>query len=79
MRPAVRAEPLAHLLDLREPHQRAVEPQRPRAQRGGADGEGGRLRPREAARRNVEALLKGSSGSLRSEIETLARKLYVAV
>jgi phosphotransferase system enzyme I (PtsP) len=34
---------------------------------------------REAARRNVEALLKGAGGSLRSEIETLARKLYVAV
>ena len=34
---------------------------------------------REAARRNVEALLKGSGGSLRGEIETLARKLYVAV
>ena len=34
---------------------------------------------REAARRNVEALLKGTSGSLRGEIETLARKLYVAV
>jgi phosphotransferase system, enzyme I, PtsP len=34
---------------------------------------------REAARRNVEALLKGSGGSLRGEIETLARKLYVAI
>jgi len=34
---------------------------------------------REAARRNVEALLKGSGGSVRGEIETLARKLYVAV
>jgi phosphotransferase system enzyme I (PtsP) len=34
---------------------------------------------REAARRNVEALLKTSAGSLRGEIETLARKLYVAV
>ena len=34
---------------------------------------------REAARRNVEALLKGAGGSLRGEIETLARKLYVAV
>ncbi|HQR89449.1 MAG TPA: peptidase, partial [Caulobacter sp.] len=34
---------------------------------------------REAARRNVEALLKGSGGSIRGEIETLARKLYVAV
>jgi phosphotransferase system enzyme I (PtsP) len=32
---------------------------------------------REAARRNVEALLKTSAGSLRGEIETLARKLYV--
>jgi phosphotransferase system enzyme I (PtsP) len=34
---------------------------------------------REAARRGVLNLLKGSSGSVRSEIETLARKLYVAV
>jgi len=34
---------------------------------------------REAARRNVEALLKTSAGSLRGEIETLARKLYVAI
>ncbi|HUO23922.1 MAG TPA: phosphoenolpyruvate--protein phosphotransferase [Caulobacteraceae bacterium] len=34
---------------------------------------------REAARRGVTNLLKVSSGSLRSEIETLARKLYVAV
>jgi phosphotransferase system enzyme I (PtsP) len=34
---------------------------------------------REAARRGVLALLKGSSGSVRNEIETLARKLYVAV
>ncbi len=34
---------------------------------------------REAARRSVEALLKTSAGSLRGEIETLARKLYVAV
>jgi len=34
---------------------------------------------REAARRGVASLLKGSSGSLRNEIETLARKLYVAV
>ncbi|HVY34149.1 MAG TPA: phosphoenolpyruvate--protein phosphotransferase [Caulobacteraceae bacterium] len=34
---------------------------------------------REAARRGVVNLLKGSSGSLRSEIETLARKLYVAI
>jgi phosphotransferase system enzyme I (PtsP) len=34
---------------------------------------------REAARRGVVNLLKGSAGSLRSEIETLARKLYVAV
>lgn len=34
---------------------------------------------REAAGRGVEALLKGSSGSLRNEIETLARKLYVAI
>ena len=33
---------------------------------------------REAARRGVAGLLKGSSGSLRNEIETLARKLYVA-
>ncbi len=34
---------------------------------------------REAARRSVEALLKTSAGSLRGEIETLARKLCVAV
>ncbi len=34
---------------------------------------------REAARRGVAGLLKGASGSLRNEIETLARKLYVAV
>ncbi|CAN1556478.1 PtsP Signal transduction protein containing GAF and PtsI domains [Caulobacteraceae bacterium] len=34
---------------------------------------------REAARRGVESLLKGTSGSVRNEIETLARKLYVAV
>ncbi len=34
---------------------------------------------REAARRGVSALLKGASGSVRNEIETLARKLYVAV
>ena len=31
------------------------------------------------ARRGVLNLLKGSSGSVRSEIETLARKLYVAI
>jgi phosphotransferase system enzyme I (PtsP) len=34
---------------------------------------------REAARRGVSALLKGGSGSVRNEIETLARKLYLAV
>ena len=34
---------------------------------------------REAARRGVVNLLKGAAGSLRTEIETLARKLYVAV
>jgi len=34
---------------------------------------------REAARRGVEGLLKGSQGSVRNELETLARKLYVAV
>ncbi len=34
---------------------------------------------REAAGRGVEALLKGAGGSLRNEIETLARKLYVAI
>lgn len=34
---------------------------------------------REAARRGVDGLLKGTSGSVRNEIETLARKLYVAV
>jgi phosphotransferase system enzyme I (PtsP) len=34
---------------------------------------------REAARRGVEALLKATQGSVRNELETLARKLYVAV
>jgi phosphotransferase system enzyme I (PtsP) len=34
---------------------------------------------REAARRGVSALLKSTSGSVRGEIETLARKLYVAI
>jgi len=34
---------------------------------------------REAARRGVEALLKGAQGAVRNEMETLARKLYVAV
>ncbi|HEY3800922.1 MAG TPA: phosphoenolpyruvate--protein phosphotransferase [Caulobacteraceae bacterium] len=34
---------------------------------------------REAARRGVEALLKATQGSIRGELETLARKLYVAV
>lgn len=34
---------------------------------------------REAARRGVAGLLKGASGSVRNEIETLARKLYVAI
>jgi phosphotransferase system enzyme I (PtsP) len=34
---------------------------------------------REAARRGVSALLKGSSGSVRNEIETLARKNYISV
>src|SRR4051812_21230973 len=34
---------------------------------------------REAARRGVSALLKGGAGSVRNEIETLARKIYVAV
>jgi phosphotransferase system, enzyme I, PtsP len=34
---------------------------------------------REAARRGVSALLKGSAGSVRNEIETLARKLYLAI
>ena len=34
---------------------------------------------REAARRGVSALLKGVGGSVRNEIETLARKLYVAI
>jgi phosphotransferase system enzyme I (PtsP) len=34
---------------------------------------------REAARRGVSALLKGASGSVRNEIETLARKTSVAV
>jgi phosphotransferase system, enzyme I, PtsP len=34
---------------------------------------------REAARRGVLALIKSSAGSIRNEIETLARKLYLAV
>jgi phosphotransferase system enzyme I (PtsP) len=34
---------------------------------------------REAARRGVSQLLKSSAGSVRNEIETLARKLYLAV
>jgi phosphotransferase system, enzyme I, PtsP len=34
---------------------------------------------REAARRGVEALLKATQSSVRNELETLARKLYVAV
>ena len=34
---------------------------------------------REAARRGIEALLKALQGSVRNELETLARKLYVAV
>ncbi len=34
---------------------------------------------REAARRGVEGLLRSSGGSVREEIETLARKLFVAV
>jgi phosphotransferase system enzyme I (PtsP) len=34
---------------------------------------------REAAHRGVSALLKGGAGSVRNEIETLARKLYLAV
>ena len=34
---------------------------------------------REAARRGVEALLKSTAGSIRNELETLARKQYVAV
>ena len=34
---------------------------------------------REAARRTVTALLKGSAGTLRSELETLARKLSISI
>jgi phosphotransferase system, enzyme I, PtsP len=34
---------------------------------------------REAARRGVSSLLKGTGGSVRNEIETLARKLYLTV
>ena len=34
---------------------------------------------REAARRGVSALLKSTAGSIRNELETLARKQYVAV
>jgi phosphotransferase system, enzyme I, PtsP len=34
---------------------------------------------REAARKGVQTLLKGADGSIRNEIETLARKLNVAL
>jgi len=34
---------------------------------------------REAARRGVSTLIKSSAGSIRNEIETLARKLYLAI
>ena len=34
---------------------------------------------REAARRGVLALLKGTGGSVRGEIETLVRKQYVEI
>ncbi len=34
---------------------------------------------REAARRGVSALIKSAAGSIRNEIETLARKIYVAI
>ena len=34
---------------------------------------------REAARRGVSALIKSSAGSIRNEIETLARKTSVAI
>jgi phosphotransferase system enzyme I (PtsP) len=34
---------------------------------------------REAARKGVAALLKGGAGSVRNEIETLARKIYISV
>jgi phosphotransferase system enzyme I (PtsP) len=34
---------------------------------------------REAARRGVSALLKGGAGTVRNEIETLARKIYLSV
>ena len=34
---------------------------------------------RDAARRGVASLLKGSSGTVRNEVETLARKLNVAL
>jgi phosphotransferase system enzyme I (PtsP) len=34
---------------------------------------------REAARRGVANLLKSTAGSVRNEIETLARKLYLSV
>jgi phosphotransferase system enzyme I (PtsP) len=34
---------------------------------------------RVAAAKGVNALIKGAAGTVRNEIETLARKLYVAV
>jgi phosphotransferase system enzyme I (PtsP) len=34
---------------------------------------------REAARRGVSALIKTGAGTIRNEIETLARKLYLAI
>jgi phosphotransferase system enzyme I (PtsP) len=34
---------------------------------------------RAAARRGIQRLLRSASGSIRNEVETLARKLYLAV
>jgi phosphotransferase system enzyme I (PtsP) len=34
---------------------------------------------REAARRGVDSLLRGSGGSVRRQVETLARKLSVVI
>jgi phosphotransferase system enzyme I (PtsP) len=34
---------------------------------------------RAAARRGIQSLIRSTAGSIRNEVETLARKLYLAV
>jgi phosphotransferase system enzyme I (PtsP) len=34
---------------------------------------------RAAARRGVQSLIRSTAGSIRNEVETLARKLYLAI